>query len=266
MRIKQFYCGLPFFREGMKQKFSFDDYTDRTQPLFVHGCYGWKAWSNILLKHESLVVFAPAGDDAHKLADPINAFWVEEFKKRPNIKYLANDTWIKEALASVGLYAERVPFTPFTGDDIKPCPLGDSIYVYKPNVETYGSELYRKVKERLTYKFIESEGFTRTREEVLQCYRDSFMGLRLMETGGLAVTVIELGLMGRMCIHNGDHPNCVHYDKNDIDGIVEAIDHEYWHARNPLDNNAEAEETANNMRNFLNIGEDFLETSFYASH
>jgi hypothetical protein len=265
MRIKQFYCGLDFFKEGMKKKYNFTDRTDLAEPLFILGCYGWQAWSNICFKHESLVVLCFAGEDLHNLAKPVNTFWVNEFKKRPNIKFIASNTWMANELDKIGLPYYKIAVTPFLNDDIQPCPLGDSIYVYKPNVESYGSELYHKVKERLPYKFIESEGFTRTREEILQCYRNSFMGLRLMESGGLAVTVIELGLMGRMCLHNGDHPNCIHYDKNNVDGIVDTINSEYRKAEEGLRETGidGVDDIAKSVRDFLNIGEDFLNTDFY---
>jgi hypothetical protein len=261
MRIKQLYCGLDFFREGLKKKYNFEEYTNRQEPLFILGCYDWRAWSNICLRHESLVVLCFAGLDSQVLTDPLNTFWVKEFKKHSNIKYIATSHWIKEDLERVGLPFYKVPVTPFAHNDIKPYKLGDSIYMYKPNVERYGSELYHKIKERLPqYNFIEADGCTKnSRKELLKIYRKCFLGLRLMDHDGFATTVCEMGLMGRRVIHNGDHPNCIHYNKNNIDDIIEKIRSEYDYSYS-FDR---TKQIAQSMKDYLNIGEDFLNTEYY---
>lgn len=263
MRIKQLYCGLDFFREPLKKKYRFEDYTNIHEPLFILGCYDWKAWSNVCFKHESLVVLCFAGLDAQILTDPINQFWVNEFKKRPNIKFIATGHWIAEDLERVGLPFYRLPITPFDNSDIKPCKLGDSIYMYKPNDERYGSELYHKIKERLPYNFIEADTCDKySRAEMLDIYKKCFIGLRLMDHDGFATTAVEMGLMGRMMIHNGDHPNCIHYDKDNIDQIIENINllSKYKGLR------AGTVLVAASMKDYLNVGEGFLDTDFYADN
>ena len=220
MRIKQLFCGLDFFKEAMKKKYNFEDYTKRDEPLFVFGCYDWQSWSNICFKHESLVVLCFGGLDAQVLTDPQNSFWVEEFRKRTNIKYISISKWISEDLKRVGLPFIQLPITPMTNKDIKPCPLGDSIYMYKPEDARYGAEFYHQIKDRLPdYNFIEVGACdTYSREEILEVYKKCFIGLRLLEHDGFANTAVEMGLMGRMMIHNGNHPNCIHYEN--IDDIV----------------------------------------------
>jgi len=136
--------------------------------------------------------------------------------------------------------------------------------MYRPEVETYNGGIYQKIKEALPeYNFIETNSHTYSREQVLEMYKKSFIGLRFTEHDGLSNTVCEMGLMGRRMIHNGDTPNCIPYEKNNINDIIESIKHEYWHAKNPMGDNLEANGVSVFMQKYLNINEDFLNSSYY---
>jgi hypothetical protein len=70
-----------------------------------------------------------------------------------------------------------------------------------------------------------------------------------------------MGLMGRMVIHNGDSPNCIHYDKNDIASIIDAINNEFKHSHDlGLD---KTKEVASATKSYLNVNDDWLDTDFY---
>ena len=66
-------------------------------------------------------------------------------------------------------------------------------------------------------------------------------------------------MMGRSIINNGDVPNCIHYDKNDIDGIIKTI--KTYERFTRLNNYI----LSKSVSNYLNVGDDFLNTSYYES-
>jgi hypothetical protein len=94
---------------------------------------------------------------------------------------------------------------------------------------------------------------------MMQIYKRCFIGLRFTEHDGLSNTVCEMGLMGRMVINNGDVPNCIHYDKNNIKDIIETIDFEWKHS----EITDKTKVVSDAVKTYLNIGEDFLNTEYY---
>jgi hypothetical protein len=68
-----------------------------------------------------------------------------------------------------------------------------------------------------------------------------------------------MGMMGRMVIHNGGSPNCIHYDN--IDEIIKAIEFEYRYSHDlNIDKTVKVSEA---VSEYLNIGEDFLNIEYY---
>ena len=94
----------------------------------------------------------------------------------------------------------------------------------------------------------------------MELYKKCFIGLRFTSHDGLSNTVCEMGAMGRKMINNGDTPNCIPYDLNNIDKIVDDINQEYERSRGDL---FRASVISNQVNEFLNIGDDFLNTEFY---
>lgn len=116
------------------------------------------------------------------------------------------------------------------GEEFRPCPLGEKIYVYKgihgnrenyfnwneiinPLIEIYGSEKFLFTSHKNLNELIED------------FYKKSFIYIKPNPRGG-SRTMIELGLMGRKTITNehSNFPNTIPY--NSIDDIVKAIDEE----------------------------------------
>lgn len=256
MRIKQFYCNFGnHFAEAMAKKYDLtlnNTSIKMDEPLFMFGCYTQKdIWH--ALHHSSggqLTVICWAGSDTIKLNHLSGVF-----NHFPKIKHIAISKWIAADLGMQALSYYKIPITPHDYSDIKPEPLGDSIYMYKPNTKLYNGGIYQKVKEALPeYKFIEAEWGDYTREQMMEVYKKCFIGLRFTEHDGLSNTVCEMGMMGRMVINNGDVPNCIHYDS--IDRIIESITSR--HTFTP-------EFMAKEVSDYLNIGDDFLNTEYYES-
>jgi len=258
MRIKQLYCNFGnHFAEAMAKKYDLvlnNESIKMDEPLFMFGCYTqkdiWRA-----LHHQSggqITVICWAGSDAINLKDLSGVF-----NQFPRIKHIAISKWIAADLSMQVLPYYRIPITPHDYSDIKPESLGDAIYMYKPDSAVYNGGIYQEVKEALPdYKFIECNWGDHTREEMMEIYKKCFIGLRFTEHDGLSNTICEMGMMGRMVINNGDVPNCIHYDN------AEQITHLI---RDAYKYNFDVDEIHQKVGDYLNIGDDFLNTEYYES-
>jgi hypothetical protein len=81
------------------------------------------------------------------------------------------------------------------------------------------------------------------------------MGMRLIKHDGISNTVIELGLMGRRCFWNETSPNAIPWDS--VSGIAARVIEESKLIGST--NTAIADAT----RNFINIGDSWLDTAYY---
>lgn len=261
MRIKQFYSQFGnHFADAMAKKYNLElnvASIKMDEPLFMFGCYNekqiWRA-----LQHQSggqLTVICWAGSDANKLKNLPGIF--NQFS---NIKHIAISKWIAADLGLMGIPYRLIPITPYDFSDIKPEPLGDSIYMYKPESRIYNGGIYEQVKQRLPeYNFIEVNWGDYTRDQMMDIYKKCFIGLRFTEHDGLSNTVCEMGMMGRMVINNGSVPNCIAYDN--VEQVIQAIQLEYIQK-------AYTDKTSvvhKEVKDYLNIGEYFLDTEYYES-
>ena len=270
MRVKQVYCDFGVgFREGVMNRYGLTDARlpenrNPYEPLLLVGVYNYRM-ANVAIMHNAPVIVYWGGSDSTIFRNfGHDTFWAKLFRGMSDrIFHISTSHWITEDLQTIGLHPWELPVLLHDQSEVKPYPLGEFVYMYKADSDLYTGGIYHKIKSLIPYKIIETTtrpALTYSREQLMEAYKSSFIGLRFTEHDGLSETVCELGLMGRRVIHNGDTPNCIPYDPKDIDSIVEAIEHEYWHARNP---NGEAEEVAKNMKHYLDVGEDWLDTDFY---
>jgi len=89
----------------------------------------------------------------------------------------------------------------------------------------------------------------------MEFYKRSFIGLRLTQHDGLPNTVIELGLMGRRCIYNGDLINAINW--RNIQDIIKIINTE------KLKIGQINIQMANKMANSLNLDNSWLDEKFW---
>jgi hypothetical protein len=263
MRIKQLFSAFGnHFAEAIAKKYDLElnnESLKMDEPLFMFGCYGGKQiWRAIT--HSAggqMTVICWAGSDANNPGG-----FPGVFNQFPNIKHIAISKWIAADLGMNALSFYRIPVTPYDHSDIKPEPLGDSIYMYKPDSRVYNGGIYQQVKEALPeYNFIESSWGDHTRKEMLDIYKKCFIGLRFTEHDGLSNTVCEMGMMGRYMVNNGELPNCLHYDSNNISEIVNMIKR----ASITMGSMALAKGMSHNVAIYLNIGDSFLNTEYYES-
>jgi len=264
MRIKQLYSNFsPKFKKDALEKFKLEDATENInhkEPLIIIGCYNVVnlGVADLNSRNSGLTVIYWAGTDAKRFAQPQNCFWAKRFRENTNIKHIASSKWIADDLDSVGIPYRYLPITLADNSNITPEAPGDSVYMYKPMDPYYNGGIYDKLKELLPYKFIESRHDTYSDEEILEVYKNSFVGLRFTNHDGLSETVAKMGLMGRMVIHNDVMPNCIPYDLNNLEGIINDIHNEF-----KASSGNSYKQVAKEMKSYLDVNDDWLNTEFY---
>ncbi len=263
MRIKQLYCNFgKGFKEAFSKKYQMVNYTDILSPAVFFGCVAHRDLG-VVYNHKGLCIIIWAGSDIKAIADenkvPINSIWIQMLKHRENIKHIAISKWIADDLDKLGIKYYRLPILPHNNSDIHPCPLGSSVYMYQPDNPLYNGGIYEKVKKNLPYNFIEATVHTYSREQLMEVYKDCFIGLRFTDHDGLSNTVCELGLMGRRVINNGDIPNCLPYET--VEDVIRLVKREYEYSI--LLPKIMPEVISERVKCYLNITEDFLDTGFY---
>lgn len=255
MRIKQGIVGFPFFRQPFLSKFGLRQYDNVSEPvIFFSFRLGDYPKLNI---HRSLVVIIWAGSDALLLQQYPDKVQLLK-SKQDQVFHIAISNFISNDLKKVGIKHTYLPITPFTYEDYAPCPLGDSVYVYAyaNKAELYGWDIIQKVREKLDYiPFNICTKSTYTKQELLDIYKRSFIGLRPTSHDGLSNTVVELGMMGRRVVWNGNSPNAIPYKS--INDIVNTIKQAQTLKDSTTHN------IYNKMVNFLDIGNDWLDTDYY---
>lgn len=270
MRIKQLFCRFGgHFAQAMSEKYKLEIHPtsiNPKEPLFMFGCYDFRHLHiaiNHSRFHHQLAVICWGGSDAANLRNaqiPGNDFW-PQLLREAQVKHIAISPWIADDLDALGLEYYSLPVTPYSYGAIKPEPAGEAIYMYQPQNSNYnGNGLYQEVKKKLPdYEFLEASFGDMEWDEMMQVYKECFIGLRFTNHDGCSNTVCEMGMMGRRVIHNGAQPNSIHYKGMDSGDIVELIRNEYLLSR--LQN--WQDDIAKDVWDYLNIGEDFLDTDYY---
>lgn len=250
MRIKQAYIGCKFFSESFLKKFGLTPYKNKHQPTIFFGLYPGQV--KIYYGHKSFSVIVFAGSDSMYLKKPL----IREIKKRGDV-VIAISKYIEDDLKKAGLKYISLPITPFTYEGFKPEPLGDSIYVYLPNKnkEIYGYDKVMEIKKKTKHKIIICDRDTYSRKQIHDIYKKCFCGIRLTSHDGMSNTVVELGLMGRYVIWNGNTPNAINYtDTKDILYKIESL----YKSRKQINN-----ELSQQMQEFINVGTDWMSTEYF---
>jgi hypothetical protein len=236
MRIRQIYTSedLAFFKEKVENKYNLVSYYDRYTPAIFHGCYNKNDIEAISL-HKSIAVILWGGSDA------MSTNTLEFIKSLPRdrlspIYHIARSNFIEEDLENADINYLHSRVYSSREDLFTPAPIGKKIYVYssKPTADRfkyYGVDLIPKLQEYFpNTEFVvqHSSPPTVPFERMPEIYRQCALGLRLVPHDGCSGTVVQLGLMGRKCIWNGDLPNAIPYSNfNDIvKGIKRELERE----------------------------------------
>jgi hypothetical protein len=229
------------------------DYKDPNKPTFFYGLY--RKDVELMKKHKSLLILIWRGSD---IMQPGH---LEASKKmKTNVKHVAISSFICRDLDMAGIKYIRLPIVGRPVADIRPKPLGDEVYVYLPKTrhDFFNADIIEKIKKKCKYKInIATHINYYSRKKLLKVYERCFCGIRLSNHDGLPNQVIEMGLMGRKCIHNGDLPGSIHWNRSNIDNII-----------NNINNEAKFIGTINkklykDTKKLINIGNEWLYTNYW---
>ena len=179
----------------------------------------------------------------------------------PHVKHVVISKDGIDDLSACGVPHIYLPVTCVDEEKFLPTPLGKKIYCYCPKQrpKLYGRAIIDEVKKRLPeFEFIESDHCDKfSAEQMPEIYRECFLGLRPTIHDGEPTTVAELGLMGRKTVHNGESPAAIHWKGvNDIVASIQAGYQKSWGAKPDF-------ALARHVKEFHDIGEDWLDTNFY---
>ena len=272
-----------FWSPLMQNKYGFESYStkrDKDLPVVVFGCYG-RGTKRDVINHRGLCVIVWSGGDSVRLHED---FTFTEYCKinAHRIFHIAHSHWIQVDLAHYGLKFFDIVVIPVNLDTYsyeKAC--GDSVYHYGTHQRMwyYGTHIMKKLEKKWgqsnRYPNIHctvQSGYKKP--ELYKLYKDSFIGVRLTEHDNMAMSVVEMGMMGRRSIFNGDVPCAIpypcpvydHYEpltKNQwvwqdesLVGIVEKMIFDYRGTEpDPL--------LAEEMREFIYDDEKWLNTEYY---
>ncbi len=263
MRIKKTLITLESFMKPFKMKYGLRNYTpdnDKKEPLIAFGCYT-KTVTQWLMAHEGLVVIVWSGGDAMHLKKwKYFADWCKANQDR--VFHIAYSHWIKTDLDNVGLtYFER-PVFPTSLDWLHFEPeRGTKIYHYhnrnKGLYEFYGTDVVNRLEKRNKLPFVKTAfGHLKPQSlELYNAYKSCHTGVRLTWHDNMALSCVEMGLMGRRSIFNGNIPCAIPFaDKDEATRlIIEA------HKELPRPDKLLAEE----MKEFVYDDEKWLDTKYY---
>lgn len=246
MRIKQMYVSqaVSFFKQKLLEKYNLISYRDRKKPVIFNGLYTPSDYHK-LIKHKSHKTVIWCGTDAMRIKKHHHLL-----KKAGTVRHIAKSTFISKTLDKYNIKHIILPITPSSlSKNYK--EKGECIYSYTGNNRLfYGGNLIDQIKGKVKYKIIEAARSTFTSDKVYEIYEKCFMGLRLTKHDGLPNTVLEMGLMGRSCVHNGNIPNALPY--TNLQSIIDHINDEYKRRHE------NSEDLVDKVYEFLNIGEEWL--------
>jgi hypothetical protein len=254
MRIKFCYSAFGQFGGQLRRKYDLQRINRNiVDPCIFYGLYGSQV--DRILAHEGLSIAMWAGSDAPYFIKDTDR--LARFKAKPNIRVIARSDYIARDMDKVGIKYIKLPVLAVNNSDIVPCPLGDSMYIYRPTSKKYRSDITQEIRRRLPHiHVIEGNPHRLDRNGILNVYRQCFVSIRPISHDGCSNGVAEMGLMGRPSIWNGGAPHCISWDT--IDDIEREVVNLYNNRKNH-----DWENTAKVAYDYYDIGEGFLNTEFY---
>ena len=273
------------FRPRLIQKYGFRNYVawqDQKTPTVFFGCYGIGI-KEIIIRHEGLAVIVWSGSDSTRLHE-YSPFVKYCRANNDRVFHIAHSHFIQKDLEHFGIeYIDRVVLPQdFSMFKYEP-KWGNLVYHYgqKARIWYYGSHLMQKLRDewekprdKPKVEIVLSTVYSQ--KELYEIYKNSFIGVRLTEHDNMALSAIELGLMGRRTIFNGNIPCAINYGQNYLEyepetrkrwvfqdvSLLDTVKNliiEAWkrHGYGP------DKDLAEEMREFVHDDEKWLDTKFY---
>ena len=248
MRIKQARIskGIIAFKEAYLKKFNLVEGSNRHEPIVLFGMYN-PADFQYYLSHTDAMVVVWCGTDSLMLTMDRS-----KMLKSKYAIHIAKSNFISTDLDKYGIVHTVLPIS-WQLPDLQACPRGENIFHYGNSRRNnfYGESYLSAIQQRTGFKIIGAQINTYTKEQLIEIYRSCFIGLRLTKHDGVPNTVVELGMMGRRCIYNGDLPNAIPW--KGVDDICESIIKEYNHR--DADDTVLIEQA---VKKYIDIGDGWL--------
>jgi hypothetical protein len=205
---------------GFRKKYNLTTYKDSLQPCTFIGMYRDKDF-DAYVNHKAYKEIIFTGSDALN----INKEWIRKLKKADKIYAISEQ--IQKSLEKNRIESILKTFNPTIADQWKPTPNGNSIYWYygKGAEDFYGAELIKEIESKISIPIIKANYKTFNKSDLYKIYQDCFINLRLTPHDGCPNTNLQMGLMGRRSIYNGDLPHSIRWES--VNDIINAIESEY---------------------------------------
>ena len=271
MKITELTTQLDDFYRPMKAKYGLKDFVydpgkPTSDPCIFFGFYFNGDRMKMLKQRTGLVVIVWAGSDSmrfHKNYGALNYF--KENSDR--VFHIAYSHWIKADLDEVGLDYFEIPIFPiaFSKQQFTVEPLGDMIYHYTSSIGShqwfYGTDTMEQIMAAvgnthvLSNKLLQTNFHAYKRDKLHEVYKRAFVGVRLTSHDNMAISCVEMSLMGRRSIFNGNIPGAIHYEERSE--VLDLIIDEYQY-------NEPDRLVAEEMWDVINLDQhQWLDTDFY---
>jgi hypothetical protein len=138
---------------------------------------------------------------------------------------------VQATLKAKGIDSIYRPINAVIPNNFPKIPNGDNLFWYYGNApEFYGLDLIDEIEKRLSIPIVRVGYNELNKTEIINVYKQCFLNLRLTPHDGCPNTNIEMGLMGRKSIYNGDLPCSIEWDS--IGSICNTIETEYQNRKN----------------------------------
>ena len=226
MRITKHFTTIEGYMKSFERKYKLERYRqneDSQLPVVCFGMYS-KQGMHYIMNHQGLLIIIWSGSDGLNLCQPNYQFfvrWCIENKHR--VFHLAYSKWLVADLKGVGIehISKRIFPMEFDRNVFEVVPLGKKIYHYtagKSRDDFYGKPLAKKIQDEIpAFQMLWGTRNGVPHREVWKLYADCFCGVRFTSHDNMAMSVIEMSLMGRYSIFNGNVPGALPYEtKRDV--------------------------------------------------
>ncbi len=234
--VSESLAGLDF-----KTKYGLSDYLYKTAPLVMFGMYRDEDYE-IFKCHRGELIVVWQGMDARNIIRP------KTIISRP-AKHYSISHWIKESLDEFGIQSEYFPIHATVDNGQRAEIAGYSMYFYsndcsEDSLKYYGYYNAVEVADRTGIKLIHGTLGKYTKEELSEVYKKCFINLRLTSYDGCPNTNLEMGLMGKRSVFNGDIPHSIKW---------KTIDDVCWHVLKEFEKRRDSKtKIVNDIVKFIN--------------
>lgn len=199
---------IEFFDKEFREKFKFEEYEDINKPCLVFGVYRHndiKAIQN----HKSLKIIWFTGSDT---INKENLKMIKRCCIDDKTIIIAESNWIKNDLNKFNIKYKYISMLNGSINKWQSKPLGKSLYWYNYKRSRYGKKIFKEIQSAIPdLDIIGINQGELSHSEMKSIYEKCFACLRPVEHDGVSQTVVEMGLMGRISIWNGNIPCSVSY-------------------------------------------------------